>query len=288
MASAQKVGIIVLNYNGGRRLLSCLYSLKQLDYPNKEIIVVDNGSGDDSLSPAENQFPHLTFIKNGKNEGFAKGMNIGMRLALERGAQWCWIFNNDAEADPAALSLLISIAEEHPQAGLLSPVIYETESGDIWFAKGTIEYSRMRVLHTSPVKRELLSTAYPSEFLTGCALLIKKELIETVGFLDERFFLYYEDADYSLRALAAGFLCLVVPEARVSHSEESRSNPTKTYFLVRSGLFFFEKHASFLLRPYFQAYVTMRRVKNSIDRLYKKDGPALEAYRAYQDYFHER
>ena len=288
MTSAPKVGIIVLNYNGGRSLLPCLRSLEQLDYPNKDVIIVDNGSSDGSCVSVENLFSHFTFVRNGKNEGFAKGMNIGMRLALKRGAQWCWIFNNDAETDPATLCLLISAAGQHPRAGLLSPVIYEKESGGAWFAKGTIEYSRMRTLHISPTKQDLLSKAYPSRYLTGCALLIKKELIEAIGFLDERFFLYYEDADYSLRALAAGFLCLVVPEARVSHSEESRSNPTKTYFLVRSGLLFFEKHVPFLLRPYFQAYVTMRRVKNAIDRLYKKDGPALEAYRAYQDYFHER
>ncbi|MFZ2299520.1 MAG: glycosyltransferase family 2 protein [Candidatus Moraniibacteriota bacterium] len=288
MTSAPKVGIIVLNYNGGRRLLSCLSSLEQLDYPNKDVIIVDNGSGDDSCASAAKQFPQFAFVRNGKNEGFAKGMNIGTRLALERGARLIWLFNNDAETDRRTLSLLIAAAEAHPQAGLLSPVIYETESGDIWFAKGTIEYSRMRALHILPAKRELLSKAYPSGFLTGCALLITKELIETIGFLDERFFLYYEDADYSLRALAAGFLCLVVPEARVSHSEESRSNLEKTYFLVHSGLLFFEKHAPLLLRPYLQAYVTIRRIKNVVDRLRGKGGAALEAYRAYQDYFHGR
>ena len=287
MTAFPKVAIIVLNYNGWDCLADCLQSLERLQYAAKDIIVIDNNSDDGSLDLVKKNFSQFMFVRNEANVGFATGMNIGMRLALERGAQWCWLFNNDAQADPHALSALIAAAEENPRAGLLSPVIYDA-GGGIWFAKGTIEYSRMRTLHIPPAKQELLSKAYPSGFLTGCALLIRKELIETIGFLDELFFLYYEDADYSLRALAAGFPCLVVPEARVSHSEESRSNPAKTYFLVRSGLLFFEKHASFLLRPYLAAYVTIRRAKNAIDRLRGKDGAALEAYRAYQDYFHGR
>ncbi len=288
MSSATHVGIIVLNYNGGHRLLSCLRSLERLDYPHKEIFVIDNDSGDDSLALAEARFPHVVFLHNKKNEGFSKGMNQGMRLALKRGAEWAWIFNNDAEADPQALSSLMSVARSDPRAGLISPTIYETTTKRLWFAKGKLDFFRMRAVHIPPTAKELASVAYPSEFLTGCALLIGKKTIDAIGYLDERFFLYYEDADYSLRAASAGFSCLVVPEAKVFHSEESRSRPKKTYFLVYSGLLFFKKYASPLMRPYLAAYVTMRRVKNFIDRAHAGNSSALEAYRAYQDYFHER
>lgn len=288
MSLPPKVAIVVLNYNGQNCLAACLRSLANLDYAKKDIIVVDNGSADGSFADAEKRFPQYTFVCNKKNEGFAKGMNTGMRLALGRGAQWIWIFNNDAEADPAALPLLIAAAQENPAAGLLSPVIYGADDGEIWFGKGKVDYFRMRTTHILPAARELVSKSYPSAFLTGCALLIKRELIEAIGFLDERFFLYYEDADYSLRASAAGFSCLVVPKAKVSHSEQSRISPHKTYFLVRSGLLFFEKHAPLLLRPYLRAYVTMRRAKNLVDRLRGKGGAALETHRAYQDHFNER
>lgn len=285
--SLPRVAIIVLNYNGRDCLPGCLRSLERLRYEDKDIIIVDNGSADGSLVSAEKQFPQFAFVRNGKNLGFAKGMNIGMHLALERGAQWVWIFNNDAEAAPSALSRLIAVAQGNPRVGLLSPMVYGKD-GEAWFGKGRVDYLRMRTLHIRPAGGELASKAYPSAFLTGCALLIKRELIETIGFLDERFFLYYEDADYSLRASAAGFACLTVPGATVSHREKSRENPQKTYFLVRSGLLFFEKHAPFFLRPYLQAYVTMRRAKNLVDRLRGKDGAALETYRAYQDHFNER
>lgn len=288
MAAIPKVGIIVLNYNGKNCLSACLRSLNRLEYSNREIIIVDNCSSDDSLLTAERMFPQHTFVRNTKNEGFAKGMNIGIRLALARGAEWCWLVNYDAETDPVALTQLIAEAQKHPEAGLLSPVIYEKESARPWFAKGEIDFFRMRAIHGQPNQEESSSESYRSEFLTGCALLIKKELIETIGFLDERFFLYYEDADYSLRATQAGFTCLVVPRASVWHSEESLLRSGKTYFLVYSGLLFFEKHASFLLRPYFFAYVTIRRVKNRFDLMWKKTSDALETKRAYEDYFHER
>jgi hypothetical protein len=285
MHAFPKVGIIVLNYNGMSCLSACLQSLEQLEYPSKDIIVIDNASADGSLAMAEKEFPHLTFVRNRKNEGFAKGMNIGMRLAILRGAQWAWIFNYDAVADPEALAALILAAEEHPRAGLLSPVISETESGTLWFAKGEIDRLRMRTRHTPPTKKELASKAYPSEFLTGCALLIKKELIDAIGVLDERFFLYYEDADYSVRATRAGFACLVVPQAKVTHSEAINARPGKTYFLVYSGLLFFTKWASPLMHLYLPLYVTMRRVKNFFDRLCGRRAAAREAYRAYRDYY---
>lgn len=288
MHAFPKVGIIVLNYNGKRCLLACLESLDRLAYAEKEVIVVDNHSTDDSLQEAEQRFPHFTFIRNDKNEGFAKGMNIGMRVALLQGAAWCWIFNSDAIADPQALSHLIRAAEKNPGAGLLSPVISETKSDCLWFAKGRIDFLRMRTVHILPTTQELAAPAYPSEFLTGCALFIKKELIDAIGFLDERFFLYYEDADYSLRAARAGYTCLVVPLARVRHAEESSRNTQKIYFLVYSGLLFFYKWVSFPLRLYLWVYVTMRRVKNLVDRACGNTKASQEVYRAYRAYFYER
>lgn len=280
------MSIIVLNYNGDDCLLPCLYSLDQLEYTNKEIIVVDNGSTDNSFSFAQQHFPRCTFVQNEKNEGFAKGMNSGMEQAFHNGADFCLLFNYDAEIDPRALTLLISVAKKNPRAGLLSPVIYEKENKHIWFAKGRIDFFRMRAVHERVLQEKFAQESYRSEFLTGCALLIKKELVEKIGFLDEQFFLYYEDADYSLRATKAGFECLVVPQATVFHSEKSSTNPKKTYFLVYSGLLFFKKHTPPVLRPYMAIYGTIRRVKNWADRLFWEKGSAKEVYLAYKDFFH--
>lgn len=285
MASAPKVGIIVLNYNGARCLSRCLQSLHQLVYENKEIIVVDNDSTDTSFGEARRAFPLCTFVQNTKNEGFAKGMNSGMRLAFQHGAEYCLLFNFDAVIAPDALSTLVATGEKYPRVGLLSPVIY-TPHNTLWFAKGKIDFFHMRAIHINPSAQEFAADAYPSDFLTGCALFIKKELVESIGYLDERFFLYYEDADYSLRARNAGFLCLVVPRASVWHSEESKKNGEKVYYLVYSGLLFFSLHFPLLFRPYLAMYVTIRRIKNAFDRVLGDSSVTREVYRAYEKFYH--
>lgn len=287
MPNEPRVGIIVLNYNGEDCLLACLRSLDQVSYTNKEIIVVDNGSSDNSLSQAKKQFKQCVFIENKENTGFSKGMNRGMKQALLDGAQYCFLFNYDAEIEQNALSLLVSAGEKYPLSGLLSPVIYEKKQGKIWFAKGKVLFSRMRAVHTKPSMKEKNRDVYPSDFLTGCALLIKKELIEKIGFLDERFFLYYEDVDYSFRAREAGFERLVVSGARAYHSEKSRKNPQKVYFLVLSGLLFFQKHARLLFRLYMAIYVRMRRVKNAVERKIWSTAVSEQVYRAYKKFFDE-
>lgn len=283
MSAFPKVGIVVLNYNGASCLLSCLKSLGELQYASKDIIVVDNDSADNSLKEAKEKFPQFTFVSNPKNAGFAAGMNVGIKLALARGADYCWLFNYDAGAYPETLAKLMEAARENPRAGLLSPVIYASDGGKIWFAKGRIDFFRMRTRHTAPTKQEVAAKFYPSEFLTGCALLIKKELVEDIGFLDENFFLYYEDADYSRRAGQAGFSCLVVPQAKVVHSEISNSGPQKIYWLVYAGLLFFQKWTPFYLRPYSAVYIALRRIKNWRDR-WRGANAAQEVYRAYKDY----
>lgn len=279
-----RVAIIVLNYNGKDCLPKCLRSLGKLRYGQKEIIIVDNGSTDGSLEAAEREFPEFSYIRNGENLGFAKGVNAGMREAFRRGAQWCWLFNPDAEAEEDALTLLIEAAAEERSAGLLSPLIRESGTQDVWFAKGRIDFWRMRAEHIRPSREESEKRYYESGFLTGCALLIRRDVVETIGFLDESFFLYYEDADFSLRARKAGFKTLVVPRSLVRHSERSRSNPGKPYHLVYSGLLFFRKHAPRLFRPYLSAYVTMRRMKNRLDLLLGREG-ALAVHRAYTGYY---
>lgn len=282
MPSFPKIAIIVLNYNGQDCLLDCLSSLDALLYPNKRVIVVDNASLDTSFAQAKQRFPHFSYLQNTTNLGFAAGMNVGIHEALSHEAQWCLIFNNDAIADKNLLSTLIQESANHPQAGLLCPLIMKPHSDTIWFGKGRLNFFRMRTEHILPSKKDLSQTTYPSEFLTGCALFIRRTVLEKIGFLDENFFLYYEDADFCLRTRKAGFETLVVPAARVWHSEKSQSNPKKLYYLVLSGLLFFHKHAPFYSRPYFALYVTIRKIKNHIDTLLGRENAAL-VRQAYED-----
>jgi len=280
------VGIVVLNFNGRDCLPRCLQSLQSLRYPHFFVVVVDNASKDDSFVTAQKQFPQWTYILSHENKGFATGMNVGMRAAFERGADFVWLFNNDAWAEADSLGLLMAVASQNEQVGLLSPYVFDAETKRLWFGKGRIDFLCMRALHEVPSPQEQAAQWHRSKFLTGCALLVKKVVFERVGGLDERFFLYYEDADLSLRTWKQGFQVLVVPQALVWHGEQSKANPQKLYYLVLSGLLFFEKHATFWQKPYFLVYTTLRRLKNVFDGARgKAEAPVVR--RAYADFYHD-
>ena len=139
----------------------------------------------------------------------------------------------------------------------------------------------MRVEHL-PITREqeILFT----DFLTGCALFLPLRVVQEVGFLDETFFLYYEDADYSVRVMKKKIPLAVVTDAIVTHSEESRFNDGKVYHLVFSGLIFFLKHSGLIFSFYQAIYVILRRLKNALDCFLGKPY-AKRVAQAYQDFY---
>lgn len=286
MNNFPKVFIIILNYNGRSTIKECLVGVFQSDYPNLEVIVVDNNSQDGSFELAKNYFPKARFIKNEKNVGFAAGNNIGIRFALEKMADYIFLLNNDAVVFKNTLSELIKIARkrESEKMGIFSPVIFKGNSKNIWFAGGKIDWLRMRAVH----KNKPQATSYKlqaTSYVSGCAMLIKKEVFKKIGLLDENFFLYYEDADFCWRARKEGFKSAIVVGASVKHYEKSEENKiAKTYWLVVSGIYFFRKNTPFFLKPWITVYLAARKLKNKIDIAGGKGGElAKEVAKAYKD-----
>lgn len=279
MSDTPKVFVIILNWDGKDRLLDCLRSVYGLSYPNFEAVIVDNASRDGSLEEAKTMFCRAHFILNPENVGFSAGMNVGIRFALSRGAEYVWILNNDAECRTDSLSALVSAARSHASEALYSPRILQSDGSD-WFSGGKIDYFRMRTVHVPASPDKMKRTSYGTGFLTGCALFIPRRVIEKIGLFDEGYFLYYEDADYSVRAKEKGFGLRVAPRAVVVHGERSSTREEKPYWLVRSGLRFFAKHTPFPLRPWMWAFVRLRRMKNVIDSLRgkKESAPVSSAY----------
>jgi GT2 family glycosyltransferase len=280
MESVPKVAILVLNYNGTDCLPRCLTSLRTLEYSNFQVVVIDNGSQDQSFEAAKKNFPENIFLKKETNTGFAAGMNTGIQYAQKNGFDFVWLMNYDAEVYPDTLSKLIVVTQENTKVEALSPVIQDS-NGHIWFAGGRINYLRMRTEHQRAISQDF---PYATNFLTGCAPLLSLRLLEEVGAFDERFFLYYEDAELSARIQKYGYSLWVVPEARVVHAEKSSMNPQKLYYLVHYGLLFFALHTPKHLRLYIVGYVTIRRLVNQIKLLLGLSGANLVA-EAYADYF---
>jgi GT2 family glycosyltransferase len=275
------VFVIVLNFNGDETLVDCLSSIYQSDYLNFEVVLVDNNSEDGSFEKARRLFSRAHFIKNTSNAGFSKGNNIGIRYALEKFADYILVLNNDTLVEKTALSILIKEMEKNPKIGISSPLIFSAND-DVWFAGGSIDWFRMKTYHQNYLK---CPTPYATQYISGCAMLIKKEVFKKIGLFDERFFLYYEDADFSVRAKKAGFELFIIPSAHIWHLEQSNSkNDLKIYWLVLSGLLFFRSNSSFLQKIWILSYVLLRKTKNLYDIVFSKNKFAQHVHKAYQDF----
>lgn len=276
-----KVFIIVLNYNGGDLLKECLRSIYQSDYPDYEAVIVDNDSSDGSFELAKNYFSKAHFIKNEKNIGFAGGNNVAIRFALEKFADYILLLNNDATVEKNAISEMVNFAQKDKKVGILGPIVYN-QSGNIWFSGGKIKWLTMKSIHIS---KNIGNEAYETEFISGCAMFVGKEVFQKIGLLDDKYFLYYEDDDFCVRARKKGFRCVVVPRASVTHFEKSEKNPeSKTYWLVLSGLIFFEKHMPLIFRPWTSLYLFLRKTKNWFDVRIRRDNISNAVQKAYRDY----
>ena len=276
-----KVFAIVLNYNGNDVLPLCLDSLYRSEYPNLEIVVVDNASKDGSLEDARKRFSRFHFIKNSKNIGFAAGNNVAIRFALEKMADYVFLLNNDATVDPDTIGKMVEEAEKDPSAGIFSPLILSPD-GNVWFSGGKILWLKMKTVHM-PLSESNYSNR--TDCVSGCAMLVKKAVFKKIGLFDEKFFLYYEDADFSLRAKRAGFDLKIIPSIFAHHAEKSETeNPAKLYWLVLSGLIFFKKNSSGLSKAWLCVHLRLRKFKNLLMVALRRSPASLEVRRAYQDY----
>lgn len=282
MNTFPKVFIIVLNYNGKDVVRTCLNSLFKINYPNVEVVVVDNASTDGSFELAKAAFSKAHFIKNEVNLGFSTGNNIGIRFALEKMADFVLLLNNDTEVTPDFLTELINATTTDEKIGISSPKIFKDKTAQIWFAGGKIDWFKMKSLHEN---KNNSSIPYETGFISGCAMLIKKNVFKKIGLFDEDFFLYWEDVDFSIRAQKAGFKTVIIPTSTVYHFEKSEGNlPNKIYWLVLSGLIFFKKNTTFPLKIWIGFYTFLRKVKNWRDTKTKKSELAIIVRKAYKDF----
>jgi len=242
--------VIVLAWNNLNDTLECLASLQHLDYPDYEIVLVDNGSTDNTANTVRPQFPRAHVIENARNLGYAEGNNVGIRYALARGADYVWILNNDVVVAAEALARLVEVAEVQSDAGILSPAVYWQSRPDvIWFAgaRWIAERANFQPIESGKVDNGQLGLEpYDTEYANGCAMLIKAEAARKVGLFDPRFFLLWEEVDLCYRARRNGYRVMVVPRAgvrhKVSRSFESSPAGSYLYYYTRNRLLWIERN----------------------------------------------
>lgn len=267
-----KIGIVILHYGSWTNTGECLDSiqdnwLKEID---AQIVLVINpqagkkGNGKYTYH-FKKKFPNISIIENNENIGFSKAVNLGLNKALKLCCSYVILVNNDTIFSPNLINDLVNCAKENPKAGLVSPKIYfakgfefhkerykKEEIGKIiWYAGGIIDWKNIYAGHrgVDEVDSGQFDEIGETSFSTGCCMLITKEAIEKIGYLDKEYFLYFEDVDYSLRAKRAGFQVIYNPKAFLWHKNAASSGKPGSvlhqYYLTRNRLYFGFKYASF-------------------------------------------
>jgi hypothetical protein len=269
--------IIILNWNGKHHLEDCLGSLSSINYPNYKIALVDNDSQDGSVPFVRSKYPHVHIIQNDKNLGFAEGNNVGIRYALSQGAEYVVLLNNDTRVEPDFLIHLIQRGEEAKEVGVLggkvlmffNPCIVNSTGVNLnQFAYG---WDRDFGEEVHSVNRE------PGEVLavTGSLMAIKREVFEKIGFLDPKFFAYFEDVDFCIRVWKhTDFKIKYVPQAVIYHKFSASvpgESSLKRYLMLKNQYRIFFKHFPLFKMLTIYPLFSMHRILRILNYLRQHD-----------------
>jgi len=218
----ERVGVVILNWNRFDDTAECLRSVLASDHPEFEAIVVDNGSTNGSADRLARDFPGLTLIRAGANLGYAGGNNLGLKAAFDRGSAAALVLNNDAIIEPSTISRLV-IGAADPAVGIAGPKIYFYGEPDrLWSAGGYLrEPWDVGLWGSRRPDGARFEGPHEVDWVTGCALLIKREVVERIGLMDEGYFLLFEETEWCVRARKAGFKVVCLPQARAWHKVSS-------------------------------------------------------------------
>ena len=233
----KSVFIILINYKGYEDTTACIKSLRKIDYENYHIIIVDNCSNDGSYERLCDENKDCIVMMADGNNGFSAGNNIGIHYAMDHGADYVMLLNNDTEVKSTFLKKMLETAND---TTVVTPSIYYySEPNKIWYADGRINYSRCTVSNGNDKESKYCNYA------SGCCLLIPRRVIDEVGYWAEEYFMYYEDMDYSIRILQNGFKIFYNKDAVVYHKAgktAGRKSELSIYYNVRNRLYVIKKY----------------------------------------------
>lgn len=238
---------VILNTNRREDTLECLRSLDRSDYSRHQALVLDNGSTDGSVEAITAEFPDVDIISLQNNRGYAGNNNVGIQAAMDRGADWVFVLNEDVVISEDAISSLIREAENDPHVGILGPMVYHHDSPEVIQSAGGILGPNWSASHRgeNEVDQGQYAESEQVDWISGCAILVRRAVIEEVGSLDERFFYYWEETEWCTRARAEGWEILFVPSARIWHKgvqQDYHPSANTTYYWARNWLLFLSTH----------------------------------------------
>lgn len=275
MNNGARTAIVIVNWRGWSDTIECVRSCLLLDQPGAFIVIVENGSGDESLERLTEEFggeQRVHLVDSGENLGFAGGNNVGIRYARERGCDYIWLLNNDTVVDPDALSALVRAARSDASIGIWgSKIYYHSQPDVLWYAGATIDpkIGWTHQLGQGECDEGQYDTVRRTEYVTGCSLLVSTKVIDAIGLMDESYFLYWEEVDWCYRALRHGWESAVEPASVLWHkvsASASASRRVQVRYEMRNRLIFHRRY-----RPKSLPGVFLRSLRIALAEYVKHD-----------------
>lgn len=238
---------VILNTNRRDDTLACLGSLKQSAFENQRAIVLDNRSTDGSVPAIRENFSDVEIISLTENRGYAGNNNVGIQAALQQHADWVLVLNEDTILDANCLAEMVRVGESDPRIGMVGPMVYHHDEPETIQSAGGVLLRGWAPEHLGKNEKDCGQFSEPHDvsWLTGCAILIRCAVIEQVGMLDEKLFIYCEETDWCLRTGEAGWRLVHVPQAKLWHKGVQRAYrpaPSFTYYMTRNRFVMLAKH----------------------------------------------
>ena len=252
--------VVIPTYNRADDLIATLDSLAKSEINMDQVVVVDNGSRDDTIAKMQSYYPNVHLLALETNIGATGGSNAGFNYALDHGAGYVIRMDSDIEVDPGFLAPLIKVANSNPKIGVIGPKIYYFDHPDeIWYAGVDAKDSMFNITDGFRHQKDSPATIHQREvdYAWGATMLISREVLKKTGGFDTDFFVYHEEMDFCERVRSLGYQIFFVPESTIWHKVGSEANNSFTaYHWNRSKIIFFRKHSpNLFLRLYFVFYV---------------------------------
>ena len=250
-----RVAVLILTWNRVDELVPCLESFVNCDYPNREVVVIDNGSEDETVPTVKRDYPWVTLIENGTNLGFCRGNNVGLRYAMEGQHDYVMLLNSDTMLLPGLVNELVAVMEADPKIGIAGAKNVLMENPDFtWGRYGQVTWGPMLVKTVGRFAPDARANEPPRDvdWVIGNACMMSRDALRTVGLFDEEFWQCNEDVDWCYRAREAGFRVVYVDRAAILHKGGSSADISHKkifsygYFIGRNAFTFARKHGTLL------------------------------------------
>lgn len=283
-----KIAIILVNYNGISDTIECIKSINNIKNKNYKIIVVDNASENFEAERIKTEFPEIELIKSNDNLGFSAGNNLGIMYAIKNEYEYILLLNNDTIIDPDMINNLLMYSNN--KTITVPKMYYYYDNKRIWYGGGNINKYTGRAIHNNMDKldNDLVESVEECSFATGCCMLIHTDIIKKIGGLNEKYFMYCEDTEYSLKALTNGIKIVYVPKAKlwhkVSKSTGGAVSAFSVYYMTRNRFMYMKEYKNyFYIFAYyftlFTRYIRIIQYKMKNDDMYKVIKKAIKDYR---------